>query len=61
MHDFNLTSFNSRVINRLSRLVGFKDDPSAASVGTSTCLKLMRKLFIEYGIYEEEPTIMTLL
>jgi hypothetical protein len=27
-----------------------------ASVGTSTCLKLMRKLFIEYGIYEEEPT-----
>jgi hypothetical protein len=46
-------------VNRLSRLVGFKDDPSAASVGTSTCLKLMRKLFIEYGIYEEEPTNMT--
>lgn len=43
-------------INRLSRLAGFKDDPSSASIGTSTCLKLMRKLFIEFGLYQEEPT-----
>ena len=43
-------------INRLSRLAGFKDDPSSASIGTSTCLKLMRKLFIEFKLYKEEPT-----
>jgi hypothetical protein len=46
-------------VNRLSRLAGFKDDPSSASIGTSTCLKLMRKLFIEFGIYKEEPTNLT--
>ena len=42
-------------INRLSRLAGFKDDPSSASIGTSTCLKLMRKLLIEFKLYDEEP------
>lgn len=42
-------------INRLSRLAGFKDDPSSASIGTSTCLRLMRKLFIEFNLYKEEP------
>lgn len=46
-------------VNRLSRLAGFKDDPSSASIGTSTCLKIMRRLFIEYGIYEEEPVNLT--
>ena len=43
-------------INRLSRLAGFKDDPSSASIGTNTCLRLMRKLLIEFGLYQEEPT-----
>ena len=45
-------------VNRLSRLAGFKDDPSSASIGTSTSLKLMRRLFIKFGIYEEEPSNM---
>ena len=43
-------------INRLARLAGFKDDPSSASIGTSTCLRLIRKLLIEFGLYQEEPT-----
>ncbi|GAA4053451.1 DEAD/DEAH box helicase family protein [Flavobacterium chungnamense] len=46
-------------VNRLSRLAGFKDDPSSASIGTSTFLKLMRSLFIEFGIYEVEPSNLT--
>ena len=48
-------------INRLARLAGFKDDPSSASIGTSTCLKLMRKLLIEFGLYQEEPTNLSLI
>lgn len=43
-------------INRLARLAGFKDDPSSASIGTITCLRLMRKLLIEFGLYQEEST-----
>lgn len=43
-------------INRLAVLAGFKDDPSSATVGTNTCMRLMRTLLIAWGIYEEEPT-----
>lgn len=42
-------------IDRLSILSGFKDDPSSATVGTNTCMRLMRKFFIAWGIYEEAP------
>ncbi|MDC1052023.1 DEAD/DEAH box helicase family protein [Flavobacteriaceae bacterium] len=43
-------------IDRLSILSGFKDDPSSATVGTNTCVRLMRKFFIAWGIYQEAPT-----
>ena len=42
-------------IDRLSLLAGFKNDPSSATVGTNTCMRLMRKFFIAWGIYNEEP------
>lgn len=42
-------------VNRLSRLAGFKDDPSSASVQTSTCISLILKLLIYFGIYDEAP------
>lgn len=42
-------------IDRLSLLSGFKDDPSSATVGTNTCMRLMRKFFIAWGVYEEAP------
>lgn len=57
-----ITTYNKALIadvNRLSRLAGFKDDPSSASIGASTCLKLMRRLFIEFNIYNEEPSNLT--
>lgn len=43
-------------IDRLSFLSGFKNDPSSATVGTNTCMRLMRKFFIAWGIYNEAPT-----
>ena len=42
-------------IDRLSILSGFKDDPSSATVGSNTCMRLMRKFFIAWGIYQEAP------
>ncbi len=39
-------------INRLAFLAGFKDDPSAASVGTNTIMSLMMTLLTEWGEYE---------
>jgi len=45
-------------IDRLSILSGFKDDPSSATVGTNTCMRLMRKFFIAWGIYQEAPTVL---
>lgn len=42
-------------IDRLSILSGFKDDPSSATVGTNTCMSLMLKFFIAWGIYQEAP------
>lgn len=46
-------------IDRLAVLAGFKDDPSSATVGSNTCMRLMRALLIAWGIYEEEPANLT--
>jgi hypothetical protein len=43
-------------IDRLSLLSGFKNDPSSATVGTNTCMRLMRKFFIAWGVYTEAPS-----
>lgn len=43
-------------IDRLVMLSGFKTDPGSPTVGTNTCMKLMRALLVSWGIYKE-PSI----